>query len=68
MRYPRSSKATDVTLQVLWTSDLNDPSRWTSTDVTETMLSDDGVVQNWEAAIPRTPGQRMFVRFRVSKP
>src|SRR5207248_2461690 len=67
MNYTRLSQATDITMHAYWTSDLTDPNSWSRTQVTETMLSDDGVIQSWQATLPSDLG-KVFMRLIVTKP
>lgn len=64
--YPRTSGTNDITAHVYHT-DLLNPSAWSRTGVTETLLSDNGSIQMWRASIPATMPQGFF-RLQVSQP
>ena len=66
--YTRLSAATDVTAHVYWNGDLTNPNAWTTQGVTETMLSDDGTIQHWQATLSAGSGQQMFLRLQVTRP
>jgi hypothetical protein len=64
--YPRAKEAMgEVTIVVEWSTTLA-PGSWQS-GATETILSDDGIVQLIEAAIPDVSGGCCFVRLRVQR-
>jgi hypothetical protein len=64
--YPRLKAATDVSLHAFRSLDLSTNS-WTMSGVTESMLSDDGTTQIWQASTPAsfTP---TFLRLQASQP
>jgi hypothetical protein len=68
MSYTKLSAATDITVHVYWTSNLTDPNAWSRTGVTETMLSDDGTIQHWQATMPDDSTQKIFMRLVVTRP
>ena len=49
LNYSRGSAATDVQMHAQWSTDL---SSWSNSGVTESMLSDDGTIQRWQAKWP----------------
>jgi uncharacterized delta-60 repeat protein len=51
--------------QVEWSNNLT---TWSGADVVETMLSDDGTIQQVKATLPSGSGGRRFVRLRVIPP
>jgi hypothetical protein len=63
--YPRLGAATDVTLHAFRSLDLS-PNSWTRNGVTEMMLSDDGIVQMWQASTTGT--SQMFLRLQATQP
>lgn len=66
--YVRNSIATDVTFTVEHSDDLGPSGTWSGAGVTETMMSDDGSVQQWKATIPGGGRIRCFVRLRITRP
>jgi hypothetical protein len=68
-RYTRSLDALNsgVTFSVEWNDTLN-ASQWSSADVSETILSDDGLIQQVKAAVPAGSSGRRFVRLKVLPP
>ena len=68
MNYTRASAATDVTVQALWSSDLTASGAWTHAGVTETMLSDDGKTQHWQAVVQAQGSLPAFLRLQVTHP
>ncbi|MDD5262008.1 MAG: cadherin repeat domain-containing protein [Methylacidiphilales bacterium] len=66
LNYTRGSGATDTTAHAYWSKDLN---AWSTSSVSETLLSDDGTTQLWQATVPvdsQTP--RLFMRLQVTRP
>jgi hypothetical protein len=68
MNYTLADSATDVTAHAYWTTDLTNPSSWGTTGVSETMLSDDGTVQHWQATVPVNLNNQIFMRLQVTSP
>jgi hypothetical protein len=68
MNYTVADSATDVTAHAYWTTDLTNPNGWGTTAVTETMLSDDGTVQHWQATVPVNLNNQIFMRLQVTSP
>jgi hypothetical protein len=68
LAYQRSSTATDVTVRAYWTDDLTKPESWRTSGLSESMISDDGTFQQWQATVPVTAGQKIFMRLMVTKP
>jgi hypothetical protein len=66
MNYTRA--ATDVTVNVSTTTNLANPSSWTSSGVTQTLLSDNGTIQQWQATAPVNGNKAMFMQLTVSRP
>lgn len=65
---PRSVAALGkCTLIFEWSDTLADGS-WSSTGVSQQILSDDGILQQVKAIIPAGSGDRRFVRMRVTNP
>jgi hypothetical protein len=62
--YSRADAATDTTAHAYWSNDL---SNWSNTGVTETMLSDNGTIQLWQATVPMS-SQSLFMRLQISNP
>ena len=54
-----------VVFTVKWTDTLT-PASWSSTGVSESILSDNGVVQQVKATLPTGAGSRRFVRLEVT--
>ncbi len=66
LTYNRASKITDLACTVEWCADpATGP--WTSTGVTEQILSDNGTLQTRRATIPTGPGPHRFVRLKVTQ-
>ena len=65
--YPKLKAATDVTLHAFRSPDLT-PNSWTNSGVTETLFSDDGITQTWQASTPLNLATKMFFRLQVTKP
>ncbi|MGV3661074.1 MAG: cadherin-like beta sandwich domain-containing protein, partial [Prosthecobacter sp.] len=67
--YTRSTAAATAgtVFSVQWATSLSAPS-WSSTGVTETVLSDDGTTQQVKAVIPKGAATSMFVRLTVGGP
>ena len=63
--YPRLKAATDVSLHTQRSTDLVS---WTNVGVTETMLSDDGVTQIWQASTSKNSDSKIFFRLQASQP
>lgn len=65
-RYQRATAAVldGLTFSVEW-SDTLDPGSWSSVNVSESILSDDGTVQEILATIPAGAARRWFVKLRV---
>jgi len=66
MNYALSSAATDVTVTASCTSDVSNPSSWTTNGVTQTMLSDNGTIQQWQASVPMSGAPTLFMRLKVT--
>jgi hypothetical protein len=67
--YTRSldAVASGTTFTVEWNDTLN-PTQWSSTGVTETILSNNGLVQQVKATLPASATGRRFVRLSVLPP
>jgi hypothetical protein len=67
--YPRAKAAMNdgFTFEVEWSDDLVLPN-WSTTDVTEEVLSEDSVVQLVKASVPAGTGPRRFMRLKVIQP
>jgi hypothetical protein len=66
LNYSRADAATDVTVHAYWSNDLHN---WTTTGITESMLSDNGAIQLWQATVPmnsQAPAQ--FMRLQITNP
>ena len=69
MNYTRASTATDVTAQAFWSPTLAaGTAAWTRNGVTETLLSDDGQTQHWQATVHVTDNSPAFMRLQVTAP
>jgi hypothetical protein len=67
LTYKRSIAAmSELAWLIEWSDTLAD-GNWTSTGVTESVVSDNGVVQSVEASVP-APGNKRFVRLKVIRP
>jgi hypothetical protein len=64
--YPRLKGATNVTLHAFRSMDLS-PNNWTTSGVTETLLSDDGTTQMWQASTPANSSP-LFLRLQATQP
>ncbi|MGI8603983.1 MAG: hypothetical protein ACR2OZ_13465 [Verrucomicrobiales bacterium] len=64
--YTRNKAAlSEVQFVVEWSDSLT-ASSWSSAGVTESVVNDDGIVQQVKAGIPLGAGNRLFVRLRVT--
>jgi hypothetical protein len=54
-----------VSYEVQWTDALGGP--WASTGVTESLHSDDGIIQQMKALVPAGLNGHRFVRLKVTK-
>jgi len=68
MNYSLASAATDVTVTALCTSDISNASSWTQSGVTQTMLSDNGTTQQWQATAPLNGAPVLFMKLTVTRP
>jgi len=68
MNYTQSSAATDVTVSAAVSTNPSDPTSWTSSGVTQTMISDNGTIQQWQATAPVNANTAMFMRLTVTDP
>jgi len=68
MNYSQASAATDVTVTALCTSNIANPSSWTQSGVTQTMLSDNGTTQQWQATAPLNGAPVLFMKLTVTRP
>ena len=66
MTYPRLKNATDITVHAYRSANLQ-PNSWTTSGVTETLLSDDGTIQMWQASTAPGAGPA-FLRLQVTQP
>lgn len=64
--YPKLTAATDVSLHAFRSIDLSS-NMWTSSGVTETLLSDDGTIQIWQASTPANSSP-IFMRLHATQP
>ncbi len=63
--YTRPAAVTDVTCQVQWAATI-DSATWSSTGVTQQILSDDGAFRTLRATLPKGAGSQRFVRLKVT--
>jgi hypothetical protein len=68
MNYTRASAATDVTVNASVTTDLTNAASWSTSGVTQTMLSDNGTIQQWQATAPVNSHHTMFMQLTVTRP
>jgi hypothetical protein len=68
MNYTKASAATDVTVTAYWTNNLSNPASWSTSGVTQTMMSDNGTTQQWQATAPENSNKAMFMRLVVTRP
>ena len=68
MNYTLASAATDVSTHAWWTPDITNPAAWTTSGVTETMLSDNGTLQRWQATVPMRGNAKISMRLVVTEP
>lgn len=68
INYTRATAATDITMHAWWTNDVGVADSWSTSGVTETMVSDDGTTQQWQATVPVNSNPKMFMRLRVTRP
>jgi hypothetical protein len=64
--YPRFKAATDVTLHVFRSANLS-PNSWTTNGVMETLLSDDGIIQMWQASAAANHSP-LYLRLQATQP
>lgn len=66
MNYTRAAVASDISVHAYWSNDL---ANWQSDGVTETMLTNDGTTQQWQALAPlASPPGKIFLRLQVTRP
>jgi hypothetical protein len=66
MNYTLASGASDATAHAWWSTDLQN---WSNTGVTETILSDNGTIQQWQATLPVNPQMpAVFMRLQITGP
>ncbi|VGO11735.1 hypothetical protein PDESU_00281 [Pontiella desulfatans] len=66
LTYPRNVNAlADYTFEVIWTDNLSS-NTWSSAGVGETVLSDDGAVQQVESTLPMGSSTERYFRLRIS--
>jgi hypothetical protein len=68
MNYSLASAATDVTVSASITSNVSGSPTWTTNGVTQTMLSDNGTTQQWQATAPVNGAPLLFMRLTVTRP
>jgi len=68
MYYTRASAATDVTVDAAVTTDPTNAAGWSSSGVTQTMLTDNGTIQQWQATAPENAANALFMRLTVTHP
>ncbi len=68
MNYALASAATDVTVTASCNSNVVNLAGWTTAGVTQTMLSDNGTTQQWQATVPLNGAPTMFMRLTVTRP
>jgi hypothetical protein len=68
MNYSLASSATDVTVTALCTTDISNSSGWTPSGVTQTLLSDNGTTQQWQATAPLNGAPVLFMKLTVTRP
>jgi hypothetical protein len=68
MNYSLASAATDVTVTASITSNVSGSPTWTTNGVTQTMLSDNGTTQQWQATAPVNGAPLLFMRLTVTRP
>jgi hypothetical protein len=68
INYTKRKMSTDITLHAQWTTNLADPASWSSQGVTETLLSDNGTTQQWQASVPDNSGTSLFLRIIATRP
>ena len=65
MTYTRAKGATDITLRAVWSTLL---SGWSTTGLTEDILSDDGTIQTVKAKVLIAPDVKKFLRLECTRP
>jgi hypothetical protein len=66
MTYTLADAAVGATAQAWWSNDLQ---TWSTAGITQTMLSDNGTIQLWQATVPMSSqGSGMFMRLKISGP
>ena len=66
MNYTLADAATGATVQAWWSNDLQ---TWSTAGLTQTMLSDNGTIQLWQATVSMSSqGSAMFMRLQISGP
>jgi hypothetical protein len=68
MNYSLASAATDVTVTALCNTDIGNPAGWTASGVTQTLLSDNGTTQQWQATAPLNGAPVLFMKLTVTRP
>jgi hypothetical protein len=65
LTYTRPVSVTDISYQVEWADDID--GIWSSTGVTQQLISDDGVRRTFRAMIPKGASGHRFVRLKVAR-
>jgi hypothetical protein len=65
LTYTRPAAVTEVTYAVEWADTIG--STWSSTGVTQQILSDDGITRTIRATLPKGAATQRFVRLKVSQ-
>jgi hypothetical protein len=68
MNYTQASAATDVTVSAVTSTTPSDPTSWSSSGVTQTLLNDNGTIQQWQATAPLNGSVALFMRLTVTRP
>jgi hypothetical protein len=68
MNYTQASAATDVTVSAVTSADPSDPTSWSSSGVTQTMLNDNGTIQQWQATAAVNGSAALFMKLTVTRP
>ena len=63
LTYSKVKSATDITYQPIWSIDLLN---WSGTGITQSVLFDNGTIQQIQAQVPDTNDKRMFIKLQVT--
>jgi autotransporter-associated beta strand protein len=63
--FTKVKSATDILYQPLWSNDLHN---WSSTGITESILSDNGTTQQIQVQVPDSTDKSKFIKLQITRP